>query len=150
MECKRDSFTGVLGGARQKHWECVSVSQSQKGYLNSFYKFSLGISQLGVLDKAFIDRRRCSGYLETLFKQIKTPEDLHFRKKSSTGEHSSLIFVVFSDVILICGFQLRRFSIEEGLTDILRRFWSNQRRRKTFVSLKNYRLASVHLWFSKP
>ena len=61
------------------------LPQCQKGYLDSFYKSSLGISQLCVSVKAFFGWRRCgSGHLETLFKQIKTPEDLRFRKKSRT------------------------------------------------------------------
>ena len=80
---------------------------------------------LCVTAQAFFDRRRSYGYFKTLFKQLKTPEDLRFTKKVSNSEHSTQIFVIFSDVILICAFQLKRFSIEEGLADILRYLSSN-------------------------
>ena len=103
----------------------ASSRNSKKVTLNSFDEFSLGIRQLCVSAQAFSERKRSSGNFKSLLKQKKTPEDLRFGKKTSTREDVSWIFVIFSDVILICAFQLKRFSIKEGLADILKYFSSN-------------------------
>ena len=108
----KEPFQASKDAGRPSFREKVTDSQA---FIFDFLCLFWRYIDLCVSLKAFFGGRRSSAYFETLFKQIKMPEDLRFRKKSSTREHSSWIFVVFLDVILICAFQLKHFSIEEDL-----------------------------------